>query len=145
MRLLEKGGGRVATAKELVGETKMTDKFPTFEIETDTRVPRDTVDVQIFREPADLKAREIVQEMMEKARKIFERYDYDGSGTVNSPEELEQMITNVLFTLDYRVPSEAVTAKIAARKSNIHTEPMPFDEFWKFVISTFGPPQSVCS
>jgi len=34
----------------------------------------------------------------EAAMALFERYDLDGSGTINSPNELTQLVTNMVYT-----------------------------------------------
>lgn len=79
--------------------------------------------------------------LMKQAKKIFDRYDFDGSGTCNSLEEAQQMTMNMVFSLSYQGPWVGdAYEKIAAGPLRFAEEnPMNFEQFMEYFIRTFGP------
>ena len=83
------------------------------------------------------------------AERLFERYDLDGSGDINSTEELEQLITNLLYTLKAnKEQSTFVQGRVAQMYSHgvwgAHWE-KPFFVDWfhrSMNLETVPPPQS---
>jgi len=76
-------------------------------------------------------------------RKIFDRFDFDDSGTLNSFEELQQMTLNTIFTMGYAISPEEVDERIRDMLDVVEEEPLDFDEFWAYFLSVFGPPKAV--
>ena len=61
------------------------------------------------------------------AAKLFERYDLDGSGDINSPSELEQLVTSMLYSTNAAPP---VTKYMNERLLEFTDEQTEWGESW---------------
>jgi len=89
-------------------------------------------------------------EDQEVARSLFSRYDLDGSGTVNTFEEAQQITTNLMMkftttsSTSYKpnvlaVSSEKLREAIQPLQHTIENDPMDFGAYWKWYTAHFGP------
>jgi len=69
------------------------------------------------------------------AQKLFARFDLDSSGTLNSSDEAMQLLTGLCYTLKVPISAEALENK--AGQIMGHDDPMDFDEFWQWFVTTF--------
>jgi len=70
--------------------------------------------------------------------KMFQRYDLDGSGTINTVQEAEQLMFNVLVTHDMTAKAGYDRRNAASELSALVSErPMDFEHFWSWLESRF--------
>jgi len=72
-----------------------------------------------------------------QAKEIFDRYDLDGSGTVNSLEEAKQMTTNLCFSFKYDVTPDEMKTILTTIK-DVENSPLRFEEFWEWFSTNFA-------
>merc|ERR1711935_930163 len=72
-----------------------------------------------------------------QAKKIFDRYDLDESGTLNSFEEATQMTTNLCFSFKYDIVSEEIRVRLLPLE-DVENSPMNFQEFLVWFQRTFS-------
>ena len=78
---------------------------------------------------------------VEIAKRIFERYDLDNSGTVSSSEEAEQITTNLLFKLGVPVSTQTLEREldILNRRNEIDSPmAMDFEDYWLWFQNAFN-------
>merc|ERR1712100_944677 len=84
---------------------------------------------------------EIDDEFDSRMRQCFEMYDIDEGGTLNTYEEMRQLTTNIVYTLNAEVPPDVTLPMIAQYKptelpSGEIVEPLAADpwEYERFVV-----------
>jgi len=83
---------------------------------------------------------QISDESLATANKVFQRYDLDDSGTLNSIEEAQQMTMYMLFSMGYAVKPEVADAAVSADLKDVEQDPMDFDRYFEYFINKFGLP-----
>merc|ERR1712070_635357 len=70
---------------------------------------------------------------------LFDRYDLDSSGTLNTDSELQQITMNAIFTLGLKVVPSDVEAKVAELKGEggVSQSPLDFEQFLSWFTAAF--------
>ena len=71
------------------------------------------------------------------AKKMFGRYDLDGSDTVNSWDEVCQMTMNVCYNLKLQITQEEIEHRMEALRG-IEDNEKTFDQYWEWFHTTFA-------
>lgn len=74
--------------------------------------------------------------LSEKLQGFFTRYDLDGSGTINSADEMQQLCTNAIFKLKMLLPPPEVEKRIASA-GDVASEKWDFGQFESWFMETF--------
>ena len=85
---------------------------------------------------------------VEIAKRIFERYDLDKSGTVSSSEEAEQITTNLLFKLGVPVSTQTLERELDILNRRNETDSpmaMDFEDYWLWFQNAFNKTHSLDS
>jgi len=69
-------------------------------------------------------------------RTAFERYDLDDSSTINSREELEQLVLNLVFKLHLSTKKQKID-EILSKMPDPEKKPMNFEQFTQWFESAF--------
>jgi hypothetical protein len=77
---------------------------------------------------------ELAQMMLD----YFTRYDLDGSGTINSNDELKQLCTNLVVKLELDMDVKTIDTHVQ-EAGDMTTKNWKFDEFQKWFVETFKP------
>ena len=87
---------------------------------------------ELIRPPSpELETKDYYQEF-QILSSLFQRYDLDESGHINTKEELEQLTTNAFFKLEPSMSEHRLEEAIAARAPTIESDPMTCPEFIKW-------------
>ena len=90
---------------------KCEDKLKAFQKTHGKHVPTEPSSGQ----PAPIRHPKVSPETLKVAKRVFRRYDFDASGTLNSIEEAQQMTMNMLFSLGYVCSPEEVPVNTPPR------------------------------
>ena len=77
------------------------------------------------------------EENLSQAKVLFERYDLDHSGTVNSWEEAQQITFNLLYSFGMTVSRDEAENRMSSLV-NVAEESMNFDQYWLWFHTTFS-------
>jgi len=80
----------------------------------------------------------VSEELRSMMHDYFTRYDLDGSGTINSSEELKQLCTNLVVKLELDMDVKTID-KFVGQAGDMEKECWTFDQFKDWFIATFKP------
>merc|ERR1712139_525301 len=78
----------------------------------------------------------VSEELRSMMHDYFTRYDLDGSGTINSSEELKQLCTNLVVKLELDMDVKTID-KFVGQAGDMEKECWTFDQFKDWFIATF--------
>merc|ERR1711918_103746 len=73
----------------------------------------------------------------DRAQLLFQRYDLDSSGTLNSWQEAQQITWNIVFSFDMVISQDDVEARMTQLRG-VEEDEMEFEAYWAWFQEMFG-------